>query len=82
MSFTVQRTFRTRDMKKLALHGINGHSAGNYQLMDEESAEGMGVRQELPVHRRRIYPRKGIPPGMTSPFHTSKIKMSGKSSER
>jgi hypothetical protein len=34
----------------LALHEINRESAGNYQLIDEESARGRGFHRELPVH--------------------------------
>jgi hypothetical protein len=34
----------------LALHGINRESAGNYQLIDEESTRGRGFHRELPVH--------------------------------
>jgi hypothetical protein len=34
----------------LALHGINGESAGNYQLIDEESIQGRGFHRKLPVY--------------------------------
>jgi hypothetical protein len=33
----------------LTLHGINRESAGNYQLIDEESTRGRGFHRELPV---------------------------------
>jgi hypothetical protein len=71
-----------RDVPILALHGINGKSAGNYHLIDEESTGGMGFRRELPAHRLGIHPRKGIPPGITSLFtriQAGKIKIRGKS---
>jgi hypothetical protein len=35
---------------KLALHGINRESAGNYQLIDKVSTRGRGFHRELPVH--------------------------------
>jgi hypothetical protein len=34
----------------LELQGINRESAGNYQLIDEESTRGRGFHQELPVY--------------------------------
>jgi hypothetical protein len=34
----------------LALHGINRESAGNYQLIDEESTQGRRFHRELPVY--------------------------------
>jgi hypothetical protein len=34
----------------LALHGINRESAGNYQLMDEESTRRRGFHRELPAY--------------------------------
>jgi hypothetical protein len=34
----------------LALHEINRESAGNYQLIDEESTRGRRFHWELPVH--------------------------------
>jgi hypothetical protein len=34
----------------LAQHGINRESAGNYQLIEEESTRGRGFHRELPVH--------------------------------
>jgi hypothetical protein len=34
----------------LALHGINRESAGNYQLIDEESTRGKGFHRELPAY--------------------------------
>jgi hypothetical protein len=52
----------------LPLHGINGDSARNYNLIDEKSTGGMEFRQELPAHRQGIHLRKGIPPGITSLF--------------
>jgi hypothetical protein len=33
----------------LALHGINGESAGNYHLIDKESTRGRGFLRELPT---------------------------------
>jgi hypothetical protein len=69
----------------LALHGINGDSAGNYHLMDEESAGGRGFRRELPAHRQGIHPKKEIPPGITNLFiriQAGKIEIQGKSFER
>jgi hypothetical protein len=74
-----------RDVPTLALHGINGDSAGNYHHMDEESTGIMGFRRELPAYRRGIHPRKGIPQGIVSLFtriQTGMIKMRGKSFER
>jgi hypothetical protein len=38
------------DVPTLALHGINRESAGNYQLIDEESTRGRRFHRELPVH--------------------------------
>jgi hypothetical protein len=38
------------DVPTLALHGINRESAGNHQLIDEESTRGRGFHRELPVH--------------------------------
>jgi hypothetical protein len=73
------------DVPTLALHGINGESAGNYHLMNEEYFEGRGFRWELPAQRKGIHPRKGIPPGITSFFmriQAGKIKICGKSFER
>jgi hypothetical protein len=73
------------DVLTLALHGINGESARNYHLINEESTGGRGFRRELPAHRRGIHPSKGIPPGITSLFtriHAGKIKIRGKSLER
>jgi hypothetical protein len=65
----------------LTLHVINGDSAGNFNLLDEESTggmviqsgiisdedstRGMGISWVLPAHRRGIHQRQGIPPGMT-----------------
>jgi hypothetical protein len=40
----------------LALHGINRESAGNYQLIDEESTRGRGFYRELPVHLLGLRP--------------------------
>jgi hypothetical protein len=37
------------DLPTLALHRINGESAGNYHLRDEESTEERGFRRELPT---------------------------------
>jgi hypothetical protein len=51
------------DVPTLALHGINGDSAGNYHLMSEESTVARGFRRALPAHIRGIHPRKGILPG-------------------
>jgi hypothetical protein len=34
----------------LTIHGINGESAGNYQLIDKESTSGKGFHQELPAY--------------------------------
>jgi hypothetical protein len=73
------------DVPTLALHGINGESAGNYYLINEESTGGRGFRRELQAHRRGIHPRKGIPPGITDLFsriQAGKIKIRGKSFER
>jgi hypothetical protein len=63
----------------LALHGINGDSAGNYHLMDEESIGGMiilpGIHEppedylflrELPDQGQGIHWRNEIPLGITS----------------
>jgi hypothetical protein len=47
---TIRRTFG-RDVPTLALHGINGNSAGNYHLMDEEFTGEIGFRRQLPAHR-------------------------------
>jgi hypothetical protein len=69
----------------LELHGINGDSAGNYHLIDEESTGGMGFCRELSAHRQGINLRKWIPLGITSLFtriQTGKIKMLGKSFKR
>jgi hypothetical protein len=68
----------------LALHGINGESAGNYHLINEESTGGRGFCRELPPHRQGIHPSKGIPMGITSLFtriQAGKIKIRGKSFE-
>jgi hypothetical protein len=70
------------DVPTLALHGINGESAGNYHLINEESTGGRGFRRELPAHRQGIYPRKVFSPGITSLFtriQAGKIKIRGKS---
>jgi hypothetical protein len=80
----IRRTFGG-DVPTLTLHGINGVSAGNFHLMDEESTGGIGFCWELPAHRRQIDPRKGIPPRITSLFtriQAGKIKMRGKSFEQ
>jgi hypothetical protein len=69
----------------LTLHRINGESAGNYHLRDEESTGERGFRRELPALKRGIHPRKGILPGITSLFtqiRASKIKMRRKSFEQ
>jgi hypothetical protein len=52
----------------LALHGINGESAGNYHLIDEESTRGRGFLVGIPSLFTRI--------------QAGKIKISGKSFER
>jgi hypothetical protein len=68
-----------------ALHGINGESARNYHVIDEESIGGRGFRRELPAHRRGIYPKKGIPSGITSlltQIQAGKIKIRRKAFER
>jgi hypothetical protein len=39
-----------RNVPTLALHGINGKSAGNYHAMNEESTQGRGFLQELPAY--------------------------------
>jgi hypothetical protein len=39
-----------RDVLTLALHGINGDSAGNYHLMDKDSPRGWEFHRELPAH--------------------------------
>jgi hypothetical protein len=73
------------DVPTLALHGINGDSAGNYHHIDEESTGRMGFRRESPDYRRGIHPRKGIPPGIASLFtriQDGKIKIRGKSFEQ
>jgi hypothetical protein len=44
------------DVPTLALHGINIESAGNYQLIDEESTRRSGFHRELPVHLLRFRP--------------------------
>jgi hypothetical protein len=44
----------------LALHGINGESAGNYHLIDEESTGGRGFCRELPAHRREFTRGRGF----------------------
>jgi hypothetical protein len=36
-----------RDMLTLALQGITGDSAGNYNLMDEETTGGMVIPPEI-----------------------------------
>jgi hypothetical protein len=38
------------DAPTLALHGINRESAGNYQLIDEESTRRRGFHRELPAY--------------------------------
>jgi hypothetical protein len=60
----------------------NVYSAGNYQILDEESTGRMGFSLELLGHRRKIHPRKRIPPGITSSFtliQAGKIIFCGKS---
>jgi hypothetical protein len=57
-----------RDVPTLTLLGIDGDSAGNYHLMDEESTEGMVIPP-------------GIPNSFTL-IQTGNIKMRVKSSER
>jgi hypothetical protein len=52
----------------LALHGINGETAGNYHLINEESNGGRGYRREIQAHRQGIHLRNGILPGITSLF--------------
>jgi hypothetical protein len=37
-------------MPTLALHGLNSESAGNYQIIDEESTRGRGFHRELTFH--------------------------------
>jgi hypothetical protein len=39
-----------------ALHGINGDSAGNYCLIDEESTQGREFHRELSAHLPRFRP--------------------------
>jgi hypothetical protein len=73
------------DVPTLALHGINGESAMNYHLIDEESNEGRGFRREVPAHRQEIHPRKRILPRITSFFtriQAGKIKIRRSSFER
>jgi hypothetical protein len=38
------------DAPTLALHRINRESAGNYQLIDEESTRGREFHRQIPVH--------------------------------
>jgi hypothetical protein len=74
-----------RGVPTLVLHGINEESTGNCHLIDEESTGGIGFRQELPAHRREIYLKNGIPPGISSFFtltQTGKIKIRRKSFNR
>jgi hypothetical protein len=62
-----------------------GYSAGNYQIIDNESTRGMGFRWKLPAHGRGIHPKKAILLGITSSLtliHVDKIKMPGKSYEQ
>jgi hypothetical protein len=42
-------------MPTLALQGIRGDSAGNYQLIDEETIEGMVKLLEIPSSWRNLY---------------------------
>jgi hypothetical protein len=44
----------------------NDYSAGNDQLIDEESTRGIFFRWELPAHGRGIYPMNIFPPGIAS----------------
>jgi hypothetical protein len=44
------------DVPTLALHGINRESAGNYQLIDEESTRGRGFHRELHAYFLRFRP--------------------------
>jgi hypothetical protein len=39
-----------RHVPILTLHGINGESAGNYHLMNEEYTRGRGFLRELPAY--------------------------------
>jgi hypothetical protein len=45
-----------RGWPTLALHGINGESAGNYPLINEECTRGRGFWLKLTAHRRGIHP--------------------------
>jgi hypothetical protein len=42
-----------RDKPTLKLHGINGDSARNYQLIDKESTQGRVFHWESPAYLRR-----------------------------
>jgi hypothetical protein len=67
--------FFVHGLQTLALHGINRDSAGNYQLIDEESTRRIlsADCQYSPSTGKIV-----IPPGITSSWNliqTSKIKM-------
>jgi hypothetical protein len=51
-----------RDVLTLALHEVNGESAGNYHLMDEDSARRMGFRSSYKLMMRNP-PEKVDPTG-------------------
>jgi hypothetical protein len=47
-----------RDEPTLALQGINGDSAGNYQLMEEEVTKGMVNPPGITISETRNTPKK------------------------
>jgi hypothetical protein len=75
--------FFIHGLPTLPLQGINSDSAGNNQLIGEESTKEWFFRRELLAQRLEIHPRNGILPGITSSWkliQASKIKMYKKSS--
>jgi hypothetical protein len=45
-----------RDVPTLAIHAINGESAGNYRRIDKESSQGWVFLRELPAYLRVFRP--------------------------
>jgi hypothetical protein len=81
---TIRRKFGTR-CANARITWNKREISRNYHLINEESTKGRGFCKELPAHRRGIFPRKGIPPGITSLFtriQAGKITIRGKSFER
>jgi hypothetical protein len=69
---TIRRKFG-RDVPTLALRGINGESAGNYHLINEESTRGRGFHQKMPAYLLGFRPVRSKLAGNPSNGNNSRI---------